>query len=232
MSPVCATAFCNQLPEQRSPRDSETRHRGATNLITPELIRAAKDLIETGETLSLAIPIDAQAPVHFTRPKAQRLHQFAGSDYIVGSPSNEVFEGMQWSDDIIIMALQGSTQWDGLAHLIRDDYLYNGRWAGESTAAGGAARNGIQHQRETLVGRSVLLDVAGHLERDWLEGGHTIDPALLDEVAAAQGVEIRSGDMVLVRTGYLGHWYDIEDFAQRHDGWFTVEPGLSWRVAQ
>lgn len=38
-------------------------HPGTTNPITPELIRAAKDLIETGETLSLAIPIDAQAPV-------------------------------------------------------------------------------------------------------------------------------------------------------------------------
>jgi kynurenine formamidase len=130
------------------------------------------------------------------------------------------------------MALQGSTQWDGLAHLIRDDYLYNGWWAGEVTAAGGANRNGIQHQRETLVGRGVLLDVAGHLGRDWLESGYVVTPELLDEVASDQGVEVRSGDMLLVRTGYLGHWYDIEDFAEKHNGWFTTEPGLSWKCAQ
>jgi kynurenine formamidase len=206
--------------------------RGTTNLITPELVAAAAGLITDGESHSLAIPIDAQAPVHFTRPKILKLHSIAGSDYVVGSPSNQVFEGMQWTDDIITMALQGSTQWDGLAHLLRDDYMYNGWWCGEVTAAGGAARNGIQHQRETLVGRGVLLDVCAFRGGDPMAGGEVILPAELDEVAAAQGVEVRAGDIVLVRTGYLGAWYELTDFVEKNDTWFTVEPGLSWRCAQ
>lgn len=206
--------------------------RGTTNLITPEIVAEAAGLIRTGQRLSLAIPIDAGAPVHYTRPKAMRLHSMAGSDSIVGSPQNQVFfEGMQWTDDVIVMALQGSTQWDGLAHLIRDDAMYNGWWAGEVTAAGGANRNGVQHQKEELVGRGVLLDVCGHRGGAPMAGGEAITPRELDEVAAAQGVELRTGDMVLIRTGYLGHWYGLDDFRERNDTWFTTEPGVTREVA-
>jgi kynurenine formamidase len=205
--------------------------RGTTNLITPEVITAAAGLIRSGRALSLAIAINADAPVHFTRPKALRLQTISGSDYITGQPINAVYnEGLQWTDDVLFMALQGSTQWDGLAHLVRDDVMYNGFWSGAVTASGGAARNGIQHQRETLSGRGVLLDVCRHRGGEPLKGGDVITGAELDAVAASQGVEIRSGDMVLVRTGYLGAWYQldaVEDYVAKTVDWWNSEPGLS-----
>jgi kynurenine formamidase len=206
--------------------------RGTTNLITPGVITSAAGLVRSGRTVALGIPIDAEAPIHFTRPGAVRVHTYSGSDYIAGSPTNEkFFEGMQWTDDLIFMALQGSTQWDGLAHIILDDAMYNGFWGGSVTSAGGAERNGIQHQRETLVGRGVLLDVARHRNgAGHLEGGEPITGAILDEVAAAQEVELRPGDMLLLRTGYLGHWYALDsanDYVEKTSNWWTTEPGLS-----
>jgi len=204
--------------------------RGTTNFITPEVIAAAGKLIRKGRNVSCAIPINAQAPVHFTRPGAIHVHTYSGADYVAGSPTNEMFfEGMQWTDDLIIMALQGSTQWDGLAHLVRDDVMYNGFWGGSVTGAGGAARLGIQHQRETLISRGVLLDVCRHRGEKPMQRGDVIDRAELDEVAAAEGVEIRSGDIVLVRTGYLGQWYELDpvaDYVAKTNDWWTGEPGL------
>jgi kynurenine formamidase len=49
----------------------------------------------------------------------------------------------------------------------------------------------------------VLLDVARHLETEWLEDGFSISAALLDDVAARQGVAVGQGDFLLVRTGQL-----------------------------
>jgi kynurenine formamidase len=162
-----------------------------------------------------------------------RLNTLTGADFVVGAPeAQSMVPGQQWTDDVIIMALQGSTQWDGLAHLLRDEMMYNGWWAGLVTSAGGAARNGIEHQRHSLVGRGVLLDVCRYRGGEPLEGGAAIQPKELDEVAAAQGVELRSGDMVLIRTGYLGVWYSLQHDRAREADWLAVEPGLGSGCAQ
>jgi kynurenine formamidase len=126
-----------------------------------------------------------------------------------------------------MMNLQGSTQWDGLAHCIRDGAIYNGFWGGTVTAVGGAEFNGIDHLRDKLVGRGVLLDVCAARGGEPLAPGFAIGAALLDEVAGGQGVELRSGDLLFVRTGYLGSWYGITDPEHRRLGWFREEPGLS-----
>lgn len=212
-------------------RWGEDDQRGTANLITPETIVLAASLIVEGLVVSLAIPIDSRVPVHATRPSAVHTYVFAGSDYIVGSPTNERFNpGLQWTDDCLFTALHGSTHWDGLAHIGRDDVLYNGFWCGAVTAAGGAARNGIEHQAESFVGRGVLLDLCRDAGRRSLQRGDVITEEMLDHVATSQGVEIRAGDMVLVRTGYLRLWYELDraspDFPLRAQEWWSGEPGL------
>lgn len=212
-------------------RFGEDDEQGTTRLITPDKVAKAAALVRSGRCYSLAIPIDSDAPVHYTRPRAQRVQTLAGSDYIVGSPANIGLPGYQWTDDVIIMALQGSTQWDGLAHFMRDDCMYNGWWSGNVTAAAGAARNGVQHQRETLIGRGVLIDCCLANEGRPLEGGHAISPEELDEVLSREGVTLESGDIVLVRTGKLGEWYAAAGDRAAQDAWFESGPGLSVRVA-
>ncbi len=59
-----------------------------------------------------------------------------------------------------------------------------------------------------LVRRGVLLDVAGHQGVDRLAPGKSITAEELSACAAAQGVEVRAGDVLLVRTGYDGLWHD------------------------
>ena len=57
------------------------------------------------------------------------------------------------------MPTQGSTQWDAFGHVMWQDTMYNGYWAGNMTALGGGRVLGIDHHRESFVGRGVLVDV-------------------------------------------------------------------------
>ena len=57
-----------------------------------------------------------------------------------------------------------------------------------------------------LLGRGVLLDVAGH--KGPLPPAYAISDDDLAACAAAQGVEVRAGDVLLVRTGYAALWHD------------------------
>ena len=139
------------------------------------------------------------------------------------------FDRAKFADDVLITGLHGSTHWDGFAHLIVGETMYNGFWGGSITAAAGAAYNGVHNQHESLVGRGILLDVCAEADGgEPLAPGHAVTAQMLDEVAAAQGVEgLRSGDLVFVRTGYLGSWYELEFGEHKTHGWWVNEPGLS-----
>ncbi len=66
----------------------------------------------------------------------------------------------------------------------------------------GLAALGIEtYPKEKYVNRGVLLDVARFKGVDALAPGYEITPADLEGTAKAQGVEVRAGDSVLIRTG-------------------------------
>jgi kynurenine formamidase len=197
--------------EPREPNNwgrwGEDDQRGTQNLIGSEERIAAAQLVRTGKVFSLSLPLSAEAPVYPPRPAPQRLATMTGSDAVTGSPAHEAGPGLQWSDDILTVGTHGSTHWDGLGHVMFEDSLYNGFWAGNVTAHSGCRVLGIEHQRDCFVGRGVLIDVPRHQGADVCPARQVITAAVLDAVLEAQGVELRSGDMVLVRTGYLGRWW-------------------------
>ena len=57
------------------------------------------------------------------------------------------------------MPCQASTQWDALCHIFLDDKMYNG-YDATLVGAKGAKKLGIEHVRDKMVGRGVLLDIA------------------------------------------------------------------------
>jgi kynurenine formamidase len=107
------------------------------------------------------------------------------------------------SEDVVTLALQAATHWDGLAHVSYGGVIYNG-YPAASIDADGAGRCGI-HLLRTVIGRGVLLDVARALGRDVLAPGYAITPDDLSAASALGGVDVAAGDIVLVRTGQMVH---------------------------
>jgi kynurenine formamidase len=174
---------------------------GALNLITPERVRAAAALVRRGAVFSLAIPLDANGPQtgHVGRTNPLHVMLQDGGDIASGAQAHTM---MEWTDDAMYLPLQSSTQWDALAHIFFEGRMYNGHGTNEVTSAG-ARRNSIDRVRDRIVGRGVLLDLPRAVGRETLEPSERIDSAMLERCAAAQGVEVGAGDIVLVRTGAM-----------------------------
>jgi kynurenine formamidase len=173
---------------------------GTLNLITPEARRRAAACVRTGKAFSLALPLSEAEGIQTGaipgRINPLRTMVAINAQY-TGSPS-----GFCTSDDVVVMGLQAATHWDALAHVSYDGYLYNGHPADSVTAAG-AARCGIGNVR-TLLSRGVLLDVARTRGVERLEPGYAISGDDFDAAAEQARVEVRPGDVVLVRTGHMG----------------------------
>jgi kynurenine formamidase len=172
---------------------------GCANFLTDDRVAAAAALIRTGKRFSLGLPIGGivtpgyrAAPLHFMKMVA--------GDGVLG----DSLGGLQGSDDYMVLALQATTQLDALSHIGRDEVLYNGFWSGLVTARSGARRLGIHHFANGIVGRAVVLDVGRHCGDGILSGGFAIGPEQLDAACAAEGVDVQAGDILLVRTGWLG----------------------------
>ena len=124
------------------------------------------------------------------------------------------------------MGMQSATHWDGLAHVSYDGRLYNGVDPASITAAG-ATELGIHHVR-TLVGRGVLLDVARTKGVERLEASYAVTPDDLDAAEADAELTVRSGDIVLVRTGQMSH---LRGRRKDTDAYAMQSSGISWRCA-
>ncbi len=199
-------------------RWGELDEKGTTNLLTPDKVAAAASLIKTGQVISCAIPLDSKGPVHPTRTGIVHMYGYTGTDFISGSVMGQQYPGFQGTDDYIFMPLQGSTQWDGMAHFFYKDTMYNGFWIGNVESYAGARRGSIHNQKDTLVGRGVLLDIPRLKGVDRLQPGYAITPDDLDAAAEAEGVEVREGDILIVRTGHIPFYYSLTDKMSFWDG--------------
>ena len=179
---------------------------GAMNFVTSECVVEAARLVRQGKVISMTLPYDGFGPQTGSfRSNPKNLLTAAGTDHIGGN--QEVLpwgpaKGFGYSDDILVIPNQAGTQWDALSHIFWQGQMYNGFSAAEVPASG-ANRCGVEKWSETFAMRGVLLDVARHHGVATLEPGHAITSEELDATARAQGVEIRSGDAVIVRTGFL-----------------------------
>ncbi len=154
--------------------------------------------MRSGQRVSLAYPLRHDGIQAGAIPgRINPIHTMVS----VNEPNLGDPDGFCSSDDTVEMALQAGTHWDGLGHVSYGGVLYNGIPATTVTEEGSAVL-GIE-QVESLTGRGVLLDVAGARGVPRLAGGEVIDAADLDHAAHHGGVEVRSGDIVLIRTGWM-----------------------------
>lgn len=183
---------------------------GTANFITPETIVAAAQLVRRGVVFSCAIPLDEKGPVYPGRQPPKHLMTLSGADYHAGLRSRGA-EGIKFADDYLFAPLQCSTQWDALSHAWYGDELYNG-FSETEVRGTGARKLGIEKLYRHFVGRGVLLDLPRALQAgERLMPGYPVTADDLDRAVAHARVEIRRGDIVLIRTGHLAWYYTLDD---------------------
>jgi hypothetical protein len=182
---------------------------GTLNYITPARIAAAARLVTRGKVIALGIPLQRQGPQSGTRARFNPIHTMFrdGGDRPLTPAAVAEAQGYGGSDDMIVMPLQSVTQWDSLAHIFDSGKMWNG-YDADLVTSEGAARNSIARTTDRIAGRGVLLDVARHKGVGSLEPGYAITVADLEATAAAEKVEVRAGDILLVRTGHMKRYLD------------------------
>ncbi len=160
---------------------------GALNLITPEVRAAAAAVVTSGRSVSCARPLNTVAAADNPAPAAHHM---------IGTAT----EG--WGADYIALAPHGfaTSHLDALCHVFFEGKIYNG-YPIDTVTAHGATQLGIHHLSAGIVSRGVLLDIPGLSAADALEPGTPIFPEDLEAAEQAAGLEVRSGDVLFVRTG-------------------------------
>ena len=200
---------------------------GTLNFVGPEQILHAASLVRRGRAFSLGLDFDRTGPQRgLWGNRFNPIHTMlaTGTDAVAGVQDKG---GLRYADDMISLPLQCGTQWDGLGHIFYDDKMWNG-YDARLVDTGGAHRNGIHHTKAKMVGRGVLLDVARHHGLPFLDDGTAITVEDLDATAAAQGVEVRRGDFVIVRTGQMGDRLRAGEWGGYAGG---DAPGLAFETA-
>ncbi|MGH9026749.1 MAG: cyclase family protein [Acidimicrobiia bacterium] len=168
---------------------------GALELLTPERVVEAAQLVRTGRRFPLDLPLDEPSPPFFSR-EAFRHEVFSlAGDHVIDDKLDNFYP-------------QASTQWDAFGHFAHPERGFHGGASVDEARAGAV---GIEAWAEQgIAGRGVLLDVARHAAA----AGDAIEPdsstvitaELLDATSRDHGVELRTGDILCVRTGWIG-WY-------------------------
>ncbi|MEV5608002.1 cyclase family protein [Streptomyces sp. NPDC052225] len=195
---------------------------GTLNLVTDAVVRAAAGEVRTGRRVPLALPLKEDGVQSGMIPgRVNPLHTMVQINQEIFGPGT-----VACSDDAVTMGLQAATHWDALTHVSHSGRLYNGRPASTITAHGGAEFSGID-KAPYIVSRGVLLDVAAAKGLDRLPGDHAVTPEDLDEAAEFGRVEVRAGDIVLVRTGQVQVYLAGDKHAYGYPS-----PGLSVRTPE
>ncbi len=196
---------------------------GTLNHLTPDCVREAARLVRTGKLIELGLSVSSKGIQPQGGARNNPIHMMSITELDKLSPD------AVYTDDYIFMPLQSVTQWDGLAHAGYDGQFYNGVPASSVTTMGGSAILSIhQIAKKGIAGRGVLLDIAALQGVERLSPGYAIHPGELEAAEAKQGVKVRSGDILLVRTGWIRHFLIDNSPSAYWDG----EPGLDLSCAE
>lgn len=229
---ACFSGATGQDPADREPRNAtqfdqmfedvsnwgrwgEDDDLGTANLITPEKRRAAAGLVRSGISVSLS-----------HNPMA---------DEAVDNPSGSFEHTMAENrrSDTLLFSYHGYavSHIDALCHFQHNDMLFNGVPTSASTADG-CSRLGIEHLKNGLVTRGILLDCPRLKGVPYLEPSTAIYVEDIEAWEAEAGVEVSAGDVIFVYTGRwarraeLGPWPLSEGSAGLHA---SVVPWLKSR---
>lgn len=209
---------------------------GPARKIGPAERLAALSLVKEGKLYDLEIERFRGMPLHPSHPQMEIL-AFRTPKGIQNQGDQEWLkennsENMAFISDLVVGTVHSGTHIDALAHVTVGE---DNHWFGGNSAADHLGDFGPlvcdASAIPPIITRGVLLDVAGHLGVERLAKGQGISADELRAVADSQGTEVRPGDAVLVRTGYVSLYPDADLMADNF-GPGIDKSAATWLVEQ
>lgn len=202
---------------------------GTLNLLTPEVVaRSAAENIRTGERVQIDWGLDS-----VDVPANQRMH--FQHDLIDLKPKLGVYA----TDDEMHLNTQTSSQWDGFNHFAHQaTHMYYGGVKHDDLHSGKIDK---QHRNSMhkwclnggIAGRGVLVDWVRWWEATRTEplpagnSSYAIPLSQIQEVLEWQKTELRTADILLLRTGVV-RWFEHATDAEKVKGMIENDnfPGI------
>ncbi len=141
-------------------------------------------------------------------------------------------EKVSYTGDAISMYTHMGTHIDALNHFGLHGKIWNGFTFEEHLGDKGWKRTGAE-TIPPIVARGVLIDMAGLKGVAALQNSYRITAQDLQAAIQKQGVEIRNGDVVLIRTGQAQYYNDAHTYLDGYAGinldavkWLVEERGV------
>jgi kynurenine formamidase len=163
---------------------------GAVNLITPEKRARAARLVRSGRAVSLSRELPQTPGVGNPIPAQHYMKRLAR-------------EGGGGAVDYYGLYYHGvtTTHLDALCHTWDGNGMWHGRDPEKEITVDGAAWGAIEHWKEGIVTRGVLLDVPKHRGEPCVTLEKPVHGWELEEIAQKQGAAVEPGDALVVYCG-------------------------------
>jgi kynurenine formamidase len=176
--------------------------RGTLNHITDGVRVAAAKAVRHGRSVSCAWEVAVPEEMERATTTCPCAAEMPGAEHMPEAFHNDRRWG--YSSERLGLTFHGNTitHLDSPCHIFWDGATYNGRPHSIVDAATGSAWAAVTAAANGIVTRGVLLDIARVRDVPWLESGQGVCPEDLEEAERRQGVQVRPGDAVFIRTGY------------------------------
>ncbi|GAA2906426.1 cyclase [Actinoplanes cyaneus] len=176
--------------------------RGTLNHITDDVRLAAARAVRHGRSVSCAWEVTVPAEMERSTTVCPCAAEMPGAEHM--PPAFHADRRWGFSNERLGLMFHGNTitHVDSPCHLFWDGATYNGRSHSLVGAETGSAWAAVTAAANGIVTRGVLLDVAAVRDVPWLEPGQGVFPGDIEEAERRQGVRVRAGDAVLLRTGH------------------------------
>ncbi len=165
---------------------------GALNLITPQKRIDAAKKVRTGRAISLARDLETAPGAQNPQPVQHFVRWFERAPGEGGG-----------AGDYVAFHVHGyqNTHIDALCHGWGDRGMWNGRSHEVEVTPRGSKFGGIEHWRDGLTTRGVLLDVVRHRKTKHVAFNEPVHAKELEEIAEEQNIKIEPGDAIVIHCG-------------------------------
>jgi kynurenine formamidase len=181
---------------------------GSLNELTAQRVAAAVRLVRQGNVVSLGRVLDEEVPVfpgRYWRQSLDMTPHVENARRPDGAGGGWGRNAINWITEVQAGTFQVGSQLDSIGHIQLADRFYNGWRVRDIVAGRGLLRFGMESV-PPIVGRGVVLDIAGAAGVEQLDAGYVVTVADIEAALARQRIGLGSGDVVLVHTGWGGLW--------------------------